>query len=119
MNGNERSERKVLLQWTEMNAENKPLSCKKNFWTFRSFFTFIFEFFAIFEPLLTPKRPFIGNFWGLLGPDLTEMNETFFLQNKNERRERNGSFSLNGNERRERNIHLNWTEMNAENETFI
>ena len=40
-----------------------------------------------------PKKGlFFGFLWGLLGPDLTEMNETFFLHNKNECRERNFHF---------------------------
>jgi hypothetical protein len=47
--------------------------------TFERFVLF-FEFFAIFEPLLTPKRPFFGHFWGFLGPNLTQKNETFFFK---------------------------------------
>ena len=85
LNRNERSERNVHFHWTEMNAVNETFICTERKWTqwtnrsvvlngnercdhFLRSFPFIFEFLAIFEPLLTPKRPFFGHFWGLLGP---------------------------------------------------
>ena len=108
MNGNESREQTVQLQ--------------KEF----TFISVYFDFFAIFELLLTPKRPLFGNFLGFLGPNLTQRNETFFLQNGNERREQNVHFQwtkktqrtkslflMNGKERTEQNVHLKWTEMNV------
>ena len=74
MNGNESREQTVQLQ--------------KEF----TFISVYFDFFAIFELLLTPKRPLFGNFLGFLGPNLTQRNETFFVQNGNERREQNVHF---------------------------
>ena len=79
---------------TEINAENKTFFCTERKWTqwtnrsvvlnknerfdhFLRSFPFIFEFLAIFEPLLTPKRPFFWSFLGTFGPGPTEMNGTF------------------------------------------
>ena len=107
LNGNERSERNVHLKWTEMNVENERFSCKKNFWTFRSFFAFIsvhFRVFGHFRATFDPKKAFFS-FLGTFGACPNQMNNTFFLQNKNEHSERN--------------IHFHWTEMNVENETFF
>ena len=94
MNGNERREWTVQL-WKEL--LNVLLIFYVHFRSFSSFWPFLNHFW--------PQKAFFGHFWGFLGPNLTKMNEIFFVQN--------------GNERRERNIHFHWTEMNAENKTFI
>ena len=74
MNGNESREQTVQLQ--------------KEF----TFISVYFDFFAIFELLLTPKRPLFGNFLGFLGPNLTQRNETFFFNEQKKRREQNVYF---------------------------
>jgi hypothetical protein len=91
-----------------MNVRTNRSFAKRTYERFVLFlrsFPFFFEFFAIFEPLLTPKRPFFGFLGSFLGPNLTQKNETFFLKN--------------GKERRERNVLLQRTEKNVENETFF
>ena len=116
LNGNECSERNVHLKWTEMNVENEPFSCKKNFWTLRSFFAFIsvhFWVFGHFWATFDPKKAFFWSFLGTFGAWPNQMNETFIFNERKWTQWTKRSFSLNGNERRECNVHFQWTEMNA------
>ena len=121
MNGNERSKRNIHFQWIEMNARTKrsfnmngnesreqTVQLQKELLNVLFIFYIHFRVFCHFWTTFDPKKAFFGHFWGFLRPNLTKMNKTFFLQNKNERRERN--------------LHFHWTEINvenAENETFI
>ena len=108
MNGNESREQTVQLQ--------------KEF----TFISVLFWVFCYFWTTFDPKKAFFGHFLGFLGSNLTQRNKTFFLQNGNERRERNVHFQwtkktqrtkrlllMNGNECREQNVHLKRTEMNV------
>ena len=122
INGNERSERNIHFyeqKWTQ--GTQRSFKMNENEWRERTVqlqiellnvsFIFYVHFCSFLScwPFLNHFWPhkglFLVIFWGFLGPNLTEMNETFILQNKNKRRERN--------------VHFYWTEMNVENKTFI
>jgi len=98
MNGNERRERNVLLQRTEINAENKTIFWKEWKWMWErnillqkelmnvSFFLLSFKFFLGFLPFLNHFWPQKDLFWSFLATYETQMNETFLLNNGKERR---------------------------------
>ena len=107
-------ERNVLFRsfsnfWRLMKPPQKIILIKMNGnerkWTFCSFFERFVRFSSfrrLMKPLLTPKKAKKNS---KIERNVQKMNETFFLQRKNDCRERK--------------VHFHWTEMNVENETFI
>ena len=65
-------------------------------------FPSIFEFLATYKTTFDPQK---GKKNSKIKRNVRKMNETFFLQTKKERRERN--------------VLLYWMEMNIENESFF